>query len=130
MGRDRRGRPRVVPRVRRRQCPAVHCRSVGLDDDVAEIYADAKLEALIRRHAHIPRAHSTLNLDRAAHRVDDAIEGRQHPIAGVFDDVAVMRGDLRIDEFATACLEARMRSLLVDAHQPAVAGDISGQYCD
>jgi hypothetical protein len=38
-------------------------------------------------------------LARAAHRVDDAGEFRQHAIAGGLDDAAVMLADLRIDQF-------------------------------
>ena len=51
-----------------------HQVAVALLDDVAEMNADAKLDAAIRRHAGVALDHAVLHFDRAAHRVDHAAE--------------------------------------------------------
>ena len=51
-----------------------HQIAVALLDDVAEMDADAKLDAPVRRHAGVALDQAVLDFDRAAHRVDDAAE--------------------------------------------------------
>ena len=51
-----------------------HQVAVGLLDDVAEVNADAKLDASLRRQARVALDHAVLHFDRAAHRVDHAAE--------------------------------------------------------
>jgi hypothetical protein len=65
-----------------------------------------------------------LDLDRAAHRVDDARELDEQPVARGLDDASLVLGDLAVDQLRTMRLEALERTLLVDAHQPAVADDV------
>ena len=100
---------------------------VVVADDVAEIDADAELDAPLGRHIGIALGHLALHLDRAAHRIDDAGEFDQHAVAGGFDDAAAMLRDLGIDEFAPDRLQRRERAFLVVAHQPRIAGDIGRQ---
>ena len=50
---------------------------VPIDDDVADIDADAKVDPLFGRHTGIALGHATLHVDRAAHRIDDAGELEQ-----------------------------------------------------
>ena len=95
-----------------------------LDDDVADVDADAELDALVLRHAGVALGHAALDRDRAAHGVDDAGELDQDAVAGGLDDAAGMLGDLGIDQLAAMRLEARQRAFLVVADQPAVAGDV------
>ena len=71
--------------------------------------------------------HLALDLDGAAHRIDDADELGQQAVAGGLDDASAVLGDLGIDEFAAMCLQSGKGALLVGTHQPAVAGDIDGQ---
>src|SRR5262245_50453182 len=54
----------------------------ALDDDVAEIDADAELDAALRWHALIAQRHRALPFEGVAHRVDDAGELDQEPVAG------------------------------------------------
>jgi hypothetical protein len=68
--------------------------------------------------------HIALDIDGAAHGVDDADELHQHTVARGLDDAAAVLGDLGVDEFLTMGLELAQRAFLVDAHQPAIAGDI------
>jgi hypothetical protein len=62
--------------------------------------------------------------DCAANRIDDARKFDQEPVAGGFDDMAAVLGDLGVRDFAADRLQCRKRALLVGTHQPRVAGDI------
>ena len=83
----------------------------------------------MRRSGGMPAFRSAIALrrDRAAHRVDDAGELDQEPVAGGLDDAAAVLGDHRVGEFAPDRLEGGKRALLVLAHQPRVSGDIGRQ---
>src|SRR5207253_717890 len=59
---------------------------VVVDDDVADMNADTKLDPLAIGHIDIAACHFTLYFDRAAHRVDGACKLHQHAIAGGLDD--------------------------------------------
>ena len=71
-----------------------------VDDDVADVYADAKCNTLVCRNAGIAFGHLALNVDRAAHGVDNTAKLDQQTIAGGLNDTAVIFGDLRIHERA------------------------------
>ena len=81
---------------------------------------------LVRRIAGVALGHRPLHLDGAAHRVDDAAELDQHPVAGGLDDAAAMLGDAGSIN-SLRCAFRRAACLLVLAHQPAVARDIGRQ---
>jgi hypothetical protein len=100
---------------------------IGLDDDVAEIDADAQLDAAVRADTRVPFGHRLLHHDRAADRIDNAGKLHQHAVAGGLDDATAVFGDLRIEELAAQRLEAFVRALLIGAHQPRIAGDIGGK---
>ena len=98
---------------------------VGIADDVADIDADAEFNALFRGHPDIAVDHTALDVDGAAYGVDHADEFHQHPVAGGLDDSATVLGDLGIDQFLAMRLELAQRAFLVNAHQPAIAGDVA-----
>ena len=104
-----------------------HQVAVGLLDHVAEMDADAELDAAVVRHAGVALDHAVLHLDRAAHRVDHAAELDQRAVAGALDDAAVMDGDGRVDQVAAQRPQPRERALLVRAGEPAVADHVGGQ---
>ena len=84
--------------------PGRHVDAVAVDvvvvaDDVADIDADAKFDAPVRRHIGVALDHAALNVDGAAHGVDDADEFHQHAVAGRLDDTAAVLGDLGVDQF-------------------------------
>ncbi len=83
---------------------------LAVDDDVAEIDADAQVDAAIRRQVGVALGHAALNLDGAAHGIDDAGEFDEQPVARRLDDAALMLGDLRVDEVLAVRLEALQRS--------------------
>ena len=71
--------------------------------------------------------HAALDLDRAAHRVDDAGELDQQAVAGDLDDAAAMLRDLGVDELAPNFLQSGEGSFFIDAHQAGIAGHVGGQ---
>ena len=111
----------------RRDIDAVAIDVVAVDDDIADIDADAEIDAAAGRNARIPVGHALLPFDRAAHRVDDAGEFDQQTVAGRLDDAAAMLGDLGVAQFAPDCFEPGERAFLVDAHEPRIARDIGRQ---
>jgi len=101
---------------------------IAVEDHVAEIDPDPELDAPVGHLGGIALRHRPLHRDGTAHRIDDAAELDQHPIAGGLDDPAVMLGDLRIDELAAQRLEAFERALLILPHQPRIPRHIGGKY--
>ena len=61
-----------------------------LDDDVADMNADAELDALVLRHGRVTLDHAVLNFNGTARGVDGACELDQDTIAGPLDDAAAM----------------------------------------
>ena len=91
-------RERLQPR---RDVDALAVDVVALDDDVAEIDADAIAQALGFGRSRLGRFHRLL--DRRARRStadDDARELDQHAVAHQLEDAPAMRGDARIEQRA------------------------------
>ncbi len=107
--------------------PVAHEVAVALLDDVAEMDADAELDAPLGRHAGVSLDQSVLHLDRAADRVDHAAELDNRAVAGAFDDAAVMSGDGGVDQVAAQAPEPRERPVFVGAGETAISDDISNQ---
>ena len=101
--------------------------AVGLLDHVAEVNADAKLDAPLFGHTGVAFNHRVLDLDRAAHRVDHAAKLDDRPVAGAFDDAAVVHGDGRINEIAAQRSQPRQGAVLVRAGQAAEADHVGGE---
>ena len=98
-----------------------------LDDDVADMDANAEFDALVLRHRRVTLDHAVLNFNGTARGVDGACELNQDTIAGPLDDAAAMIRDLRFQELAPMSIEPRQRAFLVGSHQAAVAGDVAGE---
>jgi hypothetical protein len=62
----------------------------------------------------------------AGDRFDHRRESEQQAVAGCLDDLSLMGGDERIDEFLAVGFQRRERTLLVRAHESRVADDIGG----
>ena len=104
-----------------------HQIAVALLDHVAKMDADAELDAPVLGHAGVPLDHGVLNLDRAAHRVDDAAELDDAAVAGALDDAPMVHRDGRIDQIAAQRPEPRQDAILVRAREPAVADHIGDE---
>jgi len=95
-----------------------------LDDDVALVNADAKLDATVRRQWFIALGQSRLHLGCAAQRVDNAGELDQEAVAGGLDDAAMMAGNLRINYCCAERFEPAERPFFVGLDQARITGDI------
>ena len=80
---------------------------VVLDNDVAEIDADAEFDAPVLGHIGIPLAHFPLDFGGAGDRVHHARKLDQHAVAGKFSDAALVLGNLAVDQFLAVCLQTR-----------------------
>ena len=115
-------------RERLQPCRDVYAIAINViffNDNVAHVDAHAKLNPFILKHFGIARGHTALNFDSATQRIHDTAELHQHAVAGVFNNPPAVFGDFGFDERAKMALQLDVCGLLVDAHEPAVAGDIS-----
>ena len=97
-----------------------------LDDDIAEIDADAVEQRARGRHVPIAPRHALLKIDGATQRLGDALEFDQHAVAGRLDDAPPALGDRRIDEFEPDGLQPGKRSRFVHFHEAAIADHVGG----
>jgi hypothetical protein len=95
-----------------------------LDDDIADVHADAEFDAPVVGDVRIAFGHTHLHGNGATHGIDGAGELDQHAVAGGLDDTAGILGDLAVQELAAVLLQTRERTLLVFADEPAVASNI------
>ena len=95
----------------------------------ATLIADAQANRVFDRFQLLAQLHCPLNVDGAAHRVDNAGKLNQQAVAGGLDDPPAMLVDFRVGDFAPDRLERKERSLFVLAHQPGIADDIGRQNC-
>ena len=104
-----------------------HQIAVALLDHVAEMDADPKFDALVRRDPSVALDHRPLDFNGAVHRVDDAAELDNCAVAGALDDAAVVHGDGRIDQVAAKRPKPRQNPILVGAGKPRIADDVGHQ---
>src|SRR5262249_1553730 len=109
----------------RRDVDAVtHQVAIAFLDDVAEMNADAKFDAPLRRQTGIALDHQVLNLDAATNSVDDTAKFHEDSIAGSLHDASVVDGDCRIDQVASQGTQPCQRAVLVRSGQPAESDDV------
>src|SRR5271165_4121338 len=80
--------------------PVAHQIAVAFLDHVAEMDADAEVDALVRRDPCVALDHRSLDFNAAVHCVDDTPELDNCAIAGALDDPAVVYGDGGVNEIA------------------------------
>src|SRR5262245_9474419 len=97
---------------------------VVIDDDIAEIDANADVDALVLWDIGITLGKATLERDGALHCINDAREFDKYAVTSGFDDATVMLGDLRIEELAPVRLQALKRPAIVRHHKTARARDV------
>ena len=68
-----------------------HQVAVALLDNIAEVDADAELDAALGRKASIALDHAVLHLDGAAHGIDHAAKLYDAAVAGALHYATVMR---------------------------------------
>ena len=101
---------------------------VVIDDNIADVNADAKLDPLDLRYIDIVFGHGTLNFDRAAYRIYDAAELDESAVPGILDDAPAMIRDFWIKKRLSKSFQLRQRAFFVDPYQAARARDIRRQY--
>jgi hypothetical protein len=97
---------------------------VVVDDDVADVNADAEFDPEFLQYIGVLPGHATLNFDGASRCINGTGKLDQHAVASCLDDASAMFGDCGIDERLSERLELRKRAFLIAAHQTAIAGDI------
>ena len=109
----------------RRDVDAIpHQIAVGLLDDITEVNADAKFDALFERDARVALDHGVLHFERATDRVDYATELDDAAVAGALDDAPMVHGDCGINQITAQRAQSRQSSIFVRAREPAVADHI------
>jgi len=98
-----------------------------LDDDVADIDADAKDDAPILYDSRIARPHCDLHIDGEGNGIDDAGELHERAVAHQFDSTAAILRHLGIEKILTMLLERRKLADFVLAHEAAVADHVEGE---
>ena len=96
---------------------------VALNDDVADVDADAEMHLLNGRSIRILLAYGVLNFDCAFHGIHGTGEIGKHAIASRVEDPTAMRGDQVIDDDPVCCEVAKSADL-ISPHQEAVRLDI------
>jgi hypothetical protein len=97
---------------------------VVVDDNIADVNADAKLDPIVLGSICILLGHAALNFDGASRCIDGTGKLDQHAVAGRLDDASAMLSYFGIDECFSERLEMSKRALLVGSHQAAIASDI------
>ena len=104
-----------------------HQVAVALLDDIAQMDANAKLDALFWRHASIALDHALLHFDGAAHRVHNAAELDNGPIAGALNYAAMVHNVQGINEIAADRPKPRQGTIFISAGKPAVTDHVRDQ---
>ena len=108
----------------RRDVHAIAVEIVAIDDQVAEVQADAEHDGGVLGLVPVGLGHGLLELDGGAQRIDGAGELDQRAVAGQLDQPAAMAGQHRLEPLLAMLPQPRKRAALIPAHQPRVAHDI------
>src|SRR5262249_12019998 len=100
---------------------------VVVDDDVAEIDADAEIDAPLRLHAGITCGNLALHLDRATNRIDHARKFAEQTVARRVDDAAAVLLDFGVGYLTPQRLQRSERAFLVRSHQARITRDVGRQ---
>ena len=104
-----------------------HQVAIGFLDYVAEMDADAKFDAFVRRDPSVAVDHRSLEFNGAVHRVDDTPELDNCAVAGALDDAPMMHCDSRLDQVASECPQPCQNPVLVGPGKPRIADDVGHQ---
>ena len=104
-----------------------HQVAVAFLDHVAEMDADPKFDALVRRDPSVALDHRPLDFNGAVHCVDDAAELDDAAVAGALDDAPMVHGDGRIDQVASERPQPRQNPVLVGPSEPRIADHVGYQ---
>jgi hypothetical protein len=100
---------------------------VVIENDVADVNADAEFDPLDLRHIDILFSHAALNFDGTAYGIHDAPELNEGAVPCILDDTSVMLNDFGIEKLLSKSFQLRQRAFFVDPYQAARASDIRRQ---
>lgn len=100
----------------------------ALDDDFAQVDADAELDARPLLDRRVVIRHCALDRDGTGDSVHRAAKFDQRAIAHGLDDAPAVLGHRRIEDFRPDQVEVQEGARLILAHEPGVANDIGGEY--
>ena len=106
---------------------AVAVNVIFLDDNIARIDADAQLQLAVAGGI-IVGSQIALDIYGAIHRVDGAVELNEEAVALAADESPLVHCDSWFDHGFDAIGKPDVCALLVDAHQTAIADDISEKH--
>jgi hypothetical protein len=98
-----------------------------IDDDVTDVDADAEFDPAIFGHVRVVLDHGPLDFHGATNCINRTRKFDQNAVAHGFEDTPPMFRQAWINQFAATGLEGGERTLLVPAHETAVAGDVGRQ---
>ena len=99
---------------------------LAVDDHVADVDADPKLEPPVGRQYGVALREGPLDLDGSVQGADHARKVAEHAVAGGADDPTLVPGD-RLGDHAPIGREGRVRAGFVRSGQPTVAVHVGGQ---
>ncbi len=99
-----------------------------LDDDVADIDADAESNAPVLDIADGKLVDAGLELHRSPNRLDRARKLREEAVPGVLDDAAAVAGNGRGNGVREERRQFGVCGLFIIVHEPRVASHVGGQY--
>jgi hypothetical protein len=97
---------------------------IAVDDDVAQIDANAECDAVIFLDVGIACRHALLHFDHALGGIHHGGEFQQQAIAHGFDDAAAVALDQCVDQFRAMAAQVGKRAGFVHAHQPGIANHV------
>jgi hypothetical protein len=100
---------------------------VAVDDDIAQIDADAVANALVFGLVGFAPRRFILDGECTSDRLDHTRKLRKDAVADKFENTAAMRLHLGFEDRGAIAHEARQRAGLVGLHQPTVAGHVGRQ---
>src|SRR5262245_13471552 len=90
---------------------------VAVDNDVAEVDADAEGDALVLRHLRALGCNVRLYFDGTTYCIDHTRKFQQQPVSSGLDDATALLGNSRNDDFATQCFQPCVRPARAAPHQ-------------
>jgi hypothetical protein len=95
-----------------------------INNDIANIQANAKLDPPFRGDSDVSLRHLPLNVDSAAYSVDNAGKLNKDAVSRRLDNAPAVFCDLGVDHCASVTLERGQRPFFIKAHQPRITRNI------
>src|SRR5215471_18692677 len=108
----------------RRDVDAVAIDVLPVNDNIAHVQANPKLNTPLRRNLGIALGHLPLDIDSTAQGVDDTGKLNKHAVARRLNNAPAVFRDLGIDDRASVALERGQCAFFIQTHQPRIASDI------